>query len=69
MNRITTRKSRYLTLSEAIHRAGPIQAKKASATKTGSARICQPGANPVPGHDGEQKDLVIGPGRGAVPES
>src|ERR1700730_2532472 len=45
MNDITKRKSRYLTLSAVIHKAGPMLATKASITKPGRTNIRQPGRN------------------------
>src|SRR5262245_61887950 len=42
---MTTRTSRYLTFNAAIHKAGPMLTMKARMMKTGSASICQPGAN------------------------
>src|ERR1700722_16444425 len=43
MKGTTNRKSRYFTLTAANHRAGPMLATKASTTKAGRKRICQPG--------------------------
>ena len=43
---MTKRKSRYFTIIAAAHSAGPMLASSASATNTGSSRICQPGTTP-----------------------
>src|SRR5262245_3546380 len=43
MNGMTKRKSRYLTLSAPIRRAGPRLASTAKSTNAGSKRICQLG--------------------------
>src|SRR6476660_8635203 len=42
---VTTRTSRYLMFSAAIHKAGPMLTRKARRMKAGRIRICHPGAN------------------------